>query len=326
LGDFREARLTRRGDFLTDLFLDARFLVTILRAEKNLVSYKMDNEDLTKPFEDVIFDSEESPEQKPKEVKVSPQTHLTKSTKKFNKIIKNYKSIDDNLVNTLTDIQKLEKIHNKFVSNAENKVRFHEYGTYIDDIYYQLSLLKMEYNCQQNIQSQNITKLYKDIFRLYNKIVKKLISIKIENTNIDLYNNPLMDRSHWNEKLVTEKKQYFNKVKPFNEISENHILIEDCIILFNEIESRLNDITNAIQDIMNAILNVEEQNLDGILLSTYLISLKSEKEKVEIEHNVYHKLLLGILNSHIDISNKYLERTNQISKEIINDKEKLKII
>jgi hypothetical protein len=246
---------------------------------------------------------------------------LSKNTKKFNVSIKNYKSVQDNLLNTKEDIVKLEKIHHKFVTNAENKLRFHEYGTYIDDIYYQIKLLKLEYVCQEEIQTQNINKLYKDLYRLYNKVVKKVLSIRIENTQANL-----LGRREVNERFVSDRKPFYQKIKPFNEVKDIQINIDDCIILYSELETRLSDFLNAIQEIANSIMIAEEQKMDGLLLQTYLISLNSEKEKCLIEHEVFQKLLKGILMNHIDISIKYLERTNQISKEILNDTEKIKSI
>jgi hypothetical protein len=246
---------------------------------------------------------------------IEPKIIPNKNSKKFNKIIKNYKQIHENIQNTFEDIQKLEKIHTKFVSNAENKMRFHEYGTYIDDIYFQIGQLNLEYNCQSQIQIQNINKFYKDLYRLYHKVVKKLVSIKFENGSIQMTG----DKKFVLDKMRIEKKQFFSKVKPYSEIEENHIQLDDCLIIYNEIEVRLSDLVNSINNIVDAILNVEEQRHEGVFLQTYLISLRSEKEKAEIEHNVYSKILLGILESHLQISNKYLDRTSQISKEIADD-------
>ena len=109
-------------------------------------------------------------------------------------------------------------------------------------------------------------------------------------------------------------------------MSYNFILIIHCIVLYNEVEIRLQDLLNSVQDISNAIKLAEDQTSDGLLLQTYLISLHGEKEKTLIEHDVFQKLLNGILLAHIDISKKYLDRTTTISKEIINDTEKLKIL
>jgi len=246
---------------------------------------------------------------------------LSKNTKKFNLLIKNYKSIQENLFNTKDDISKLEKIHLKFVTNAENKVRFHEYGTYIDDIYYQIKLLKLEYGCQEEIQNQNIIKLYKDLYRLYNKVVKKVLSIRTENNQTNL-----IGKKQIYEKNILDRKPFYQKIKPFNEITDNYINIDDCITLYSELETRLSDFLNSIQEIVNSIMVAEEQKMDGLLLQTYLISLNSEKEKCLIEHEVFQKLLKGILNSHMDVSIKYLDKTTKISKEIINDTEKIKSI
>ena len=260
--------------------------------------------------------------EKMENIEVVEDVDINKNLQQFNKIVKNYRAITDNLINTSDDINKLEKIHNKFVSHAENKMRFHEYGTYIDDIYSQINVLKMEYQCQLTIQSMNINKFYKDLFRLYNKIVKKLISVRMENNNITL----LIDKKHVQDKIQNEKKQFYTKIKQFNEVGDNNFSVDDCIVLYNEVEVRLQDLLNSVQDITNAIKMAEEQTSDGLLLQTYLISLNGEREKTLIEHDVFQKLLNGILYSHIDISKKYLERTNTISREIVNDTEKLKII
>ena len=246
---------------------------------------------------------------------------LSKNTKKFNIVMKNYKSIMDNLNNTKDDILKLETVHHKFVTNAEHKLRFHEYGIYIDDIYYQIKLLKLEYKCQEEIQNQNINKLYKDLFRLYNKIVQKVLSIKFENKQNN-YNSTTSKEIK--QKLFLERKPYYQKIKIYNEVTDNQINIDDCINLYTELESRLSDFLNSIQEIANSIMMAEEQKMDGLLLQTYLISLNSEKEKFLIEHEVFQKLLKGILANHMDVSNKYLERTINISKDIINDTEKIK--
>jgi hypothetical protein len=167
----------------------------------------------------------------------------------FESILKNYKNIKSNLENINEDIEKLEKVHFNFVNNAENKLRFHEYGVYIDDIYYQIKLLKMEYTNQMNIQMHNINKMYKDLYRLYYKVVKKLISIHIENSNL----TPLIDKKHVNDKIVNEKKQYFSKIKIFNEISNDNYSIEDCECIYIELESRLDELVRTVDNINNII-------------------------------------------------------------------------
>jgi hypothetical protein len=237
----------------------------------------------------------------------------------FEKIVKNYKAIKNNLDNIHEDIEKLEKIHFNFVNNVENKLRFHEYGVYIDDIFYQIKLLKIEHNNQLNIHDNNLNKMYKDFFRLYSKIVKKLISIHIENSNL----TPLIDKKHVTDKIVNEKKQYFSKIKIFNEISNDNYSIDDCECIYTELESRLDELVRTVDNIKNIINNVKEKYSEGLLLQTYLISLTGEKDKIIIEYNMFHRLLKSTLSSHLDISTKYLNRTETIAKEIINDTEKL---
>lgn len=237
----------------------------------------------------------------------------------FEKLLKNYKTIKNNLDNIQEDIDKLEKVHFNFVNNVENKLRFHEYGVYIDDIFYQIKLLKLEYSNQSNIQIHNINKMYKDFFRLYSKIVKKLISIHIENSNL----TPLIDKKHVSDKIINEKKQYFSKIKIFNEISNDNYTIDDCECIYTELESRLDELVRTVDNIKNIINNVKEKYSEGLLLQTYLISLSGEKDKIVIEYNMFNRLLKSTLASHLDISTKYLNRTETISKEIINDTEKL---
>jgi hypothetical protein len=238
-------------------------------------------------------------------VEVKEDKNMVKAKKRFHDILHNYKSIQTNIDNMQDDIEKLEKIHQKFVLNSENKLSFHEFSSYVDDIFYQINLLRTEHCCQTKIQLQNVNKFYKDLYRLFNRIVKKIISRKTEYKSA--------------EKIIAERKNYFIKIKPFNEISENYIHIDECSILFTEIELRISEFCNTIQEISQSILNTEEQRHEGVLLSTFLISLKTEKEKAQIEHDHFKKLLIGILNSHLKISSKYLERTTQISQEVTND-------
>jgi hypothetical protein len=180
----------------------------------------------------------------------------------------------------------------------------------------------MEYTNQMNIQMHNINKMYKDLYRLYYKVVKKLISIHIENSNL----TPLIDKKHVNDKIVNEKKQYFSKIKIFNEISNDNYSIEDCECIYIELESRLDELVRTVDNINNIINNVKEKFSEGLLLQTYLISLKGEKDKIIIEYNMFHKILKSTLLSHLDISTKYFNRTSVISKEIVNDTEKINLI
>lgn len=277
-------------------------------------SAKSEKEEISQ-FKDLVDESMDKDDNSYNEMmeqkKKKEKNPSNKAKKKFNEIIYNYKSTQENLNNIIMDIEKLDKIHNLFVSNAENKLRFHEYGIYVDDIYYQIKLLKIEYHCNNQIQFDNINKLYKDLYRLYNLLVKKLISMKFE---INPYNSIVSLKVKMNQ----ERKNYLVKIKPYNEIADNHIHLDECIVLYNEIEQRTTEFQTGIYEILKSIKNVDEQNSEGVLLHTYLISLKSEKEKAEIEISHYQKLLMGILNSHLEMSSKYLKRTKIISEEVTN--------
>lgn len=231
---------------------------------------------------------------------------------KFNTIIRNYKHVYNYLENIKQDIEKLKKIHTIYVTQSENKIRFHEYGIYIDDIFYQIKILKMEHKNMMEIYQNNLNKLYKDVFRLYRLIIKKLIEINIENnTNVDK-----------NEKIITDKKQYYTKIKIFNEIENDDYTIEEAIILYDELINRLNDFYLCISKIEKNIREMRKKSLDGFLLQTYVISLSYEKNRIDIEYSMFHKILSSILEIHTNISRKYCKRAEQISNEVLDDNEK----
>ena len=62
------------------------------------------------------------------------------------------------------------------------------------------------------------------------------------------------------------------------------------------------------------LMNTNQEN--GYMMTTYVISLSGEQEKIMVDCNIYIKILEGILDNHEKISNKYLEWSSEIAKDL----------
>ena len=103
---------------------------------------------------------------------------------KYDSIISNYKSLIENLSNISSDIKKLENIHNAYINNDDMSSL--NFSIYVDDIKHQINLTKMEYKYISDVLYLNLNKFYRDLFKLYTKIVRNLLDIYKENKDGNL--------------------------------------------------------------------------------------------------------------------------------------------
>ena len=100
---------------------------------------------------------------------------IKKLNQKYQNIIDNYKSYNDNIKNVNEDIKKLEGVHHIYINSADMSSL--NYSIYVDDIKHQINITRIEYEYINNIYIMNIEKLYRDLFKLYNRITKLLLAI-----------------------------------------------------------------------------------------------------------------------------------------------------
>ena len=241
---------------------------------------------------------------------------------KFMKIQDYYDKINKNLENMSDDINKLDNTHKYYLKTATNDIHFH-YSVYIDDIFYQKKILHIEYTCMNDIYHDNINKLYRDLYKLFNKIIKLLISIINENNKLILKINDLEDSKISTQNIDDLKKKYFMNIKIFYELKsvKEYFTFEDIKILYDIIIKRNNDINENIKQIKTHISLIDKKINKGIFIETFKISLLGTIESLSLENNLYIKIFNSILNNHFTIAKKYFFRTKHISDEVTFDED-----
>ncbi len=153
---------------------------------------------------------------------------------KFSVIIVNYKEMLKNITNISDDIKKLEHVHNMYINSG--KLDMLNNSIYVDDIKHQIDIIKIEYDYMSVMVQKNLNKFYRDLFKLYNKIVKNLLTIYKENKDIiiKIWNNSDKINGETNDfkklkktiKLISDATRsggvYASETKIFEEIKKKY--------------------------------------------------------------------------------------------------------
>jgi len=260
---------------------------------------------------------------------------------KFNIIVSNYRSIMKNITNVSDDIKKLENVHGMYINSG--KLDMLNNSIYVDDIKYQIDIIKIEYDYMTKIYQNNINKFYRDLFKLYNKVIKHLLTVYKENKDIiiRIWNNNEKIEGETNDfrklkkviKVIADstrtsgsfasdskifeeiKKKHYSKIKLYDELDTIHNYhLDDVIIIFQELELRLNDLTLSKELIKINLLDVKHKTDKGILGQTFVMDLNGRVDRIQIDYSIIVKLLESIINIHFTLSNKY----NKLSLTIAN--------
>ena len=260
---------------------------------------------------------------------------------KFNIIVSNYRSIMKNITNVSDDIKKLENVHGMYINSG--KLDMLNNSIYVDDIKYQIDIIKIEYDYMTKIYQNNINKFYRDLFKLYNKVIKHLLTVYKENKDIiiRIWNNNEKIEGETNDfrklkkviKIIADstrtsgsfasdtkifeeiKKKHYSKIKLYDELDTIHNYhLDDVIIIFQELELRLNDLTLSKELIKINLLDVKHKTDKGILGQTFVMDLNGRVDRIQIDYSIIVKLLESIINIHFTLSNKY----NKLSLTIAN--------
>jgi hypothetical protein len=246
-----------------------------------------------------------------------------------------------NITNVSDDIKKLENVHGMYINSG--KLDMLNNSIYVDDIKYQIDIIKIEYDYMTKIYQNNINKFYRDLFKLYNKVIKHLLTVYKENKDIiiRIWNNNEKIEGETNDfrklkkviKVIADstrtsgsfasdskifeeiKKKHYSKIKLYDELDTIHNYhLDDVIIIFQELELRLNDLTLSKELIKINLLDVKHKTDKGILGQTFVMDLNGRVDRIQIDYSIIVKLLESIINIHLTLSNKY----NKLSLTIAN--------
>ena len=119
-------------------------------------------------------------------------------------ILNNYKTIESNNKLTHYNIKKVENVYEIYVNSEQ--IDSVNYSIYIDDIKHQVDITLVEYKYIVDINNLNIIKLYRDLFKIYSKIIKILINVYID--------NKIMVFKIWNSNMIFPNETAdFKKIK-----------------------------------------------------------------------------------------------------------------
>lgn len=261
----------------------------------------------------------------------------------YSLIIENYKSIYSSLKNILQDIKLLENIHNVYINSID--LTSLNYSIYVDDIKHQITITEIEYDYINNIYNINVEKLYRDLFKLYNKLTKIILNIFEENkdTVIKIWKSCEKINGETEEfkklkksirslsenirspvpiindnKIFKEiKKQYYVNIKIYDELDNNiKYLIDDVINIFNKLIQRLNDLNLSKELIKMNLLDIKNKTNKGVIGQTFIMDLKGKSDKISVDYNISLKILESIISIHLSLSNKFKNMAERIAEQV----------
>jgi hypothetical protein len=220
-------------------------------------------------------------------------------------VIKKYTSLDIYIDDISNDINNLINLHKTIVLNSERKDHFHRYGIYIDDIYFQQTILTKELKNMTDIRNQCIRKFYGDLFRLYIRIIRRLISLDKE-----LHGN--LNQESYIAKYLTEPQ-----ILIFNELDEKNIYdMKNIEFIFTNIEKRIEELKSYATEINSIINSTNNKISDGYLIKSFIVGLSSEKSKVDIDISLFVDMIQLILENNMKLSEKYSDYAKTIADEL----------
>ena len=259
---------------------------------------------------------------------------------KYDTIILNYKNLIENLANISTDIKKLENVHNAYINNED--MNSLNYSIYVDDIKHQINLTKMEYKYISDLLYINLNKFYRDLFKLYTKVVRNLLDVFKENKDvvIKIWNSQEKSQNEsvefkkikksikmiadatrssnsicYDNKIFEEiKKKFYSNIKIYSELDQNEYNIQSIEIIYSELIKRLEELFLSQELIKFNLEDIKFKADKGILTQTFMMDLNGKIDRIKIDYNILLKILESILNIHNTIS----ERHNTITSIIAN--------
>lgn len=266
----------------------------------------------------------------------------------FQVIYNNYTNIHDQISNIGHDIKKLESVHTMYITSSQLDTL--NYSTYVDDIKHQINIIKREYQYLNDINQMNVNKLYRDLFKLYTKIVKILLNIYKENKDIiiKIWNSNEKISHETNDfkkfkktikyisdttrssliaisdnKIIDEiKKKYYAGIKIYDELLDSQVFdLTDIETIYQELMGRLGELNLSSELIKINLNDVKHKTDKGILGQTLIMDLSGKLEKIKVDYGIITTLLESVINIHTSISKKYKDIAFKIANEVSYDEE-----
>jgi hypothetical protein len=214
---------------------------------------------------------------------------LVEISEKYNKIIENYESIHSNLKNIFEDIKTLESVHNVYINSIDMSSL--NYSIYVDDIKHQINITQNEHDYINRTYCMNMEKLYRDLFKLYNRV------------KLELQKKP-KERTPKNEVFKSAMKEYDRLVELSPDIP-NSIIEEFKSIYGNAIDLIKPEIAGYI--VSSKVYEPKQISFDETCLNMdKIISEESilKNDFIKTFKSKYGRIPTGDeINDHLELSN-----------------------
>jgi hypothetical protein len=273
---------------------------------------------------------------------------LEEINEKYNKIISNYKNIKFNIQNIYNDIKKLEGVHNVYINS--NDLSSLNSSIYVDDIKHQINVTEIEYEYVEKIYNKNLDKFYRDLFKLYNRITKLLLTVYRENRHIIIkiwnshekitYNSDDFKKLKKSIKLIADsartsinintddkifdeiRRYFYRDIIIYNELyNKQNIDLENIVKLFDLLKLRLDELKYSKEFISINLDDIQHKTDKGILGQTFIMDLYGKNNRIIVDYNILITILESIINMQMSISEKYNNFSQIIAEQVNYDDE-----
>lgn len=226
-------------------------------------------------------------------------------SQKIETTILNYKYLDVYITDIYEDIKNIVDTHTSLYTSINRKEHYYQYGVYIDDIYFQKNVMLKEIQHIENLRGMSIRKLYADLFRLYQRVIKKYLELLKDNDN------------------AGSLKKYYTElnIKIFNEL--------DIITIY-----KYRDIENIAQHLIIHIGYIENMKIDmmknmeimkekmnfGYNVGSFILAYSGEVMKLEMDIRILREMYDMILNINERMLIKMLKRSKLLANEVSDNK------
>ena len=273
---------------------------------------------------------------------------INKINENYNKIILNYKNIKTNIQNIYNDIKKLEGVHNVYINS--NDLSSVNSSIYVDDIKHQINITQVEYEYVEKIYNKNLDKFYRDLFKLYNRITKLLLTIYRENRHIIIkiwnsqekisFNSEDFRKLKKSIKLIADsartsininnderifdeiKRYYYKDIIIYNELNlHQSVELEDVMKLYELIKLRLDELSYSREFISINLDDIQHKTDKGILGQTFMMDLYGKNNRIKVDYNIVITILESLISMQLNISDKYNNFSKIIAEQVNYDDE-----
>lgn len=203
--------------------------------------------------------------------------------------------------------------------------------------------LDIEYNALKTIYELSLEKYYRDLFKIYTKIINILTTILIENKDIVvnlfdvkyeaqikkkelkqfkkkmMYIIQELKKDMENEHITfIIKSRNYHSIKLYNDVNDiNDITRNDITNIFTNIYEKIDELNISSILIKYHIKNAKNNINKGVMGNSYLINKYGYYDKMNIECDTIKNFINSIITNHITISDKYKNRSTIIANEIL---------